>query len=318
MAFVAGDGGVLPEQWIRALGVRRHSIGGGRPAVGGMAAGAVAGVGVCGELSPMNVLVAGLTLHMRHRGLEVGGLVTLVAGHRRMFAEQREPGLRVVERRDGISRRLPGGIVMARITGGGKRTAMGVFMAVGALRPGVGAGEFVSGGGMVEARDVFPFGCGIGDRVAALAFVAQLAFVPVFVAGRACGAQPEVSAAQILHEDALAGGGGNPVGIVTAVALQTGMAAFERIACLTMIEILQADIPADGDELLAVVLGVALAALVVAPRLSHQGRVQPLVHGEPLFDLGVTAGALQLVLAAAADVTAGAVCRPVEFGVGFG
>jgi Spy/CpxP family protein refolding chaperone len=46
--------------------------------------------------------------------------------------------------------------------------------------------------------------------------------------------------------------------------------------------------------------------------------VQPPVRGEPLSDLGVTTGALQLALAAAADVTTGAVGGPVEFGMGFG
>jgi hypothetical protein len=46
--------------------------------------------------------------------------------------------------------------------------------------------------------------------------------------------------------------------------------------------------------------------------------MQPLVSGEPLSDLGVTARALELALAAAADVTTGAVGGTVEFGVGLG
>ena len=94
------------------------------------------------------------------------------------------------------------------------------------------------------------------------------------------------------------------------------MTAFQRVAGLAMIELVDTDIPADGNEFLAVVLGMALAALVVAPRRAHERRVQPLVGGEPLPDLGVTAGALQLALAAAADVTTGAVGRTVELGVG--
>jgi hypothetical protein len=85
-----------------------------------------------------------------------------------------------------------------------------------------------------------------------------------------------------------------------------------------MIEILEAHIPADGYELLAVMFGMAFPALVVAPHLPHQRWVQPLVGSEPLFDLRVTASTLQLVLAAAADVTTGAVGGPVEFGMGFG
>ena len=82
VALVAGDGGMPAEQWIQAFGVRHHGIGGRLPAVGGMAACAVPRVGTCGELPPMDVLMAGLTLHVRHRGLEIGGLVALVAGHR--------------------------------------------------------------------------------------------------------------------------------------------------------------------------------------------------------------------------------------------
>ena len=46
--------------------------------------------------------------------------------------------------------------------------------------------------------------------------------------------------------------------------------------------------------------------------------MQTLVRREPLFDFQVTTGALQLAIAAAADVTTGAVRRPVELRVRFG
>jgi hypothetical protein len=46
--------------------------------------------------------------------------------------------------------------------------------------------------------------------------------------------------------------------------------------------------------------------------------MQPLISGEPLSDLSVTAGALQLALAAAADVTTDAVGGTVELSVGLG
>jgi hypothetical protein len=85
-----------------------------------------------------------------------------------------------------------------------------------------------------------------------------------------------------------------------------------------MIEFLETHVPADGDELFAVMLGVALRALVVAPVLAHQRWVQPLVCGQPLLDFQMTGGALQLAIAAAADVTTGTVRRPVEFRVGLG
>src|ERR1017187_4675503 len=212
---------MLAEQWIQALGVRRHGIGGGPPAIGGMAASAVARVGTCGELPPMDVLMTGLTLHVRHRGLEIGGLMALVAGHRRVLAEQRDLGFGMVERRDGVSGGLPGRIVMARIAAGGKRAAMRVLVTIAALREGdagiaddlggrigrgqrgvalralhlgVGAGKFIFSRGVVESRDVFPFRGRVGNRVTTLAFLAQLTFVPIFVARHASCAYRKIGA----------------------------------------------------------------------------------------------------------------------------
>src|ERR1019366_526933 len=346
VALIASYRGMLAEQWIQAFRVRQHRVSGRLPAIGGMATGAVARVGACGKLPPMDVLVAGLTLLMRHRGLVVGGLVALVAGHRRVLAQQREFRLGMVERRERISRRLPREIVMTRIAARGERTAVRILVTIGALRKrdsgvadrlcvgigrrqramalgaihlGMRARQLVFGRVMVESRDIFPF----GDRVAARAFVAHLPLVPVLVARRAGCAQSQVGAAQVLHEDHLAGRRRNPLGIVAARALEPRMTAFQRIARLAMIEVIQADIPADRDELLAVMLGMALRALVVAPRLAHphlihQSRVQTLVRREPLLDLRVTTGALQLAIAAAANVTTGAVRGPVELRVRFG
>src|ERR1035438_8733846 len=179
----------------------------------------------------------------------------------------------MVECRDGVSSRLPDGIVMARITAGGERAMVRVFVTIGALGEGdagvaydlcggigrvqrgvafgtlhldVGAGKFVFGRGMVESRDVFPFGGRVGYRMTTLAFVAQLTLVPVFVARHAGCAQSKKAAAKVLHEDDFAGGGRNPLGVVTAVALETGVAAFQRITRLAMIELVDTDIPADG------------------------------------------------------------------------
>jgi hypothetical protein len=54
------------------------------------------------------------------------------------------------------------------------------------------------------------------------------------------------------------------LGIVAALAGQTGVAALERVARLAVVKLLQADVPANGDEILSVVLGVALEADVLA------------------------------------------------------
>src|ERR1035437_8313637 len=99
-----------------------------------MASGAVASVGACAKLRPMDVLVAGPKMRIRHRGLEVGIFVALVVGHRRVLAEQRELRLGMVERRERVFRRLPDGIVMTRIAGGGEGNAMRGPVTIGALR----------------------------------------------------------------------------------------------------------------------------------------------------------------------------------------
>ena len=134
VALVASDGSMLAEQWIQAFRVRQYRIGGRLPTIGGMAAHAIARVGGCGKLSPVNVLVADMALRMCHRGLVVGSLVALVAGYRRVFAEQREFRFGMVERGARISRRLPGGIVVTRVAAGRERTTVRVLVAIGALR----------------------------------------------------------------------------------------------------------------------------------------------------------------------------------------
>src|ERR1035438_3517130 len=101
---------------------------------------------------------------------------------------------------------------MTRVTAGGERAVMRVLVTIGALGEGdsgvtyalgggigrgrrgvalsalhlgVGARELVPGRGMIESRDVFPFGGRVGNRVTALALVAQLTLVPIFVARHA-------------------------------------------------------------------------------------------------------------------------------------
>src|SRR4051812_39830831 len=155
--------------------------------------------------------------------------------------------------------------------------------------------------------------------MAILAFTAELAIVPVFMAGETGGSETEISATRIFDEYSLAGGGREACGIVAAVALESGVAAFERVAGFAVVEFFETDIPADGHELLAVVLGMAFGALIVALRTGHEQGVESLFGGQALADFGVAAGALEfMIAAAAADVAADALRRPIEFGVSFG
>jgi hypothetical protein len=105
---------------------------------------------------------------------------------------------------------------------------------------------------------------------------------------------------------------------VAANALEARVTAFERVAGFAMIEIVDVRVPADGNELLAVVLGVALAAFVVGMGGGHEGWVKSSFRGEALADFGMTAGAFELALSAAADVAVGAMGGAIEFGMRFG
>ena len=147
---------------------------------------------------------------------------------------------------------------------------------------------------------------------------AELSLVAIRVTGGASCAQAEIAAAQIFHADGLARGGGNPRGSVTGIAFPPGVASGQRVAGLAMIEFVQAHVPADGDELFAIMLGVALTALVVAPGGAHQRRVEPLFRGKALLDFRVARSALQFMLPAAANVATGAMRRSIELGMDFG
>jgi hypothetical protein len=182
----------------------------------------------------------------------------------------------------------------------------------------VRASELEFGRGVVKPGDVLP----LCRCVAALALVAQLPSMLVLVASETGLPQPEVRAAQVLHENCFSRGGRNAIGCVAAAALEAGVTAFQRIAGLAVVELIQADVPADRHELGAVMLRVAPGTLVVPPgdacHWAHQRRVKSRVRRQPLLDFHVTASAFELALAAAADMATGAVRRAVEFGVSIG
>jgi hypothetical protein len=99
--------GVLAEQRVGTAGMRGDGIGGLLPPVHVVAAGAVTAIGAGDELSAVNILVARLALIVRYRGLEIVGLVALLAGQAVVFAEQRELSLGVIERGGDVAGGLP-------------------------------------------------------------------------------------------------------------------------------------------------------------------------------------------------------------------
>lgn len=104
---------------------------------------------------------------------------------------------------------------------------------------------------------------------------------------------------------------------VAALALQARVAALQWIPRLAMVELIQADLPEDRDEILAIVLGVALDAGVVAGFLRHQHGMQSLLSGQAPGDFDMTPGALKLASTRSAHVAtramSGAVKRLMSF-----
>ena len=180
-------------------------------------------------------------------------------------------------------------------------------------RMGVGSGQLEFGRGVVEPPGVFPF----RSRVTALAGGSQLALVLVAVTARAIASEPQIGAAQVFHKDAAPGFGRDARGVVALIAGQARMSALQRVAGLPMVELIQADIPADGDEVLAVVLGMARGALVVGAAGLEQGGVQALVASQAAADFGMAGEALELASAGRGQMATAAMQRVVQSVVGF-
>jgi len=208
-------------QRIRAGSVLLHGEGRWFPALHVMTRGAFSAVGTFGELAVVRIgLVAVHALGESQRFLKVASGVALGAINRSMFAEQREPGLRVVEAFVHALQRdfLPSTRAVAGLAGLREAAAMRVLMAVGALakrnsnilrlavvpigvalgalRLDVQAGQGIAGLGVIELADVDGFP--IFHVVARLAVRPQAPFVLVFMARDASRGQAEIGACQIL------------------------------------------------------------------------------------------------------------------------
>jgi hypothetical protein len=136
--------------------------------------------------------------------------------------------------------------------------------------------------------------------------------VLVDMTGAALTAQAQVRLFQILHLDDFSLDRLHSQRIVTAGAGETGVAAIQRVPGLAVVELVQADVPADGNEFLAVVFGVAFDALFLAAGLAQERWVQALVRRQSLTDFGVAGETAELPLAGAGYVATGAVSRAFE------
>ncbi len=280
MAFRAGYGCVLCLEGVLRRRVLLDAEDGRSKALDRVTRGAFSGIGPGFELARMGVLVTVHALCVRHGCLEVAFGVALAAGNGLVLAQKRIFRLRVVEafetldvlpvggRVAGLARRGEAALVRIGVAGcalfegkadefdiGFRIRQRGMALLAGDFL--VRAGQRVLGCRMMEARGRLP----ALECMAAGAIGAQLPVVFVAVATGAVAGQTEIRAIQILDEDAGAGSQRNVIGFVALLAGHGGMAAFEHIARLAMIEGFAAGFPMDELKALAVVVRMALCAL---------------------------------------------------------
>ena len=265
------------------------------------------------ELSVMRVgLVAIRAFCESHSLFEVRAVMTALAGHCCVLAQQRIPGLEMVEGR-GDLHRFPVGDVVARpaacvecspvriaMAGSavGESDAFVLDVAGRSLGPGVAlcAFDFLMRSLQPELRAaVIEMGRFLptGSIVAALARGAQLSMVRVGMAVDAFPAQAQIGPAQVLHGYGLDCGLGDVRRLVTVLAGKPGVFPLERIAGAPVIEAPDGSIPVDQGEVAAVVFGMALGARFRRRVLSDQGCVQAALITQAQLDVFVTIQAFE-------------------------
>ena len=95
------------------------------------------------------------------------------------------------------------------------------------------------------------------------------------------------------------------------------MTAIQRVSRLAMVEFVQTDVPADRDKFLAVMLGMAFDALILAAALSQQRWMQSTIRRQPLPDFPMAGETAELALAASCDVATRAMRGPFQRRVSF-
>jgi len=328
VALCAFEAGMSALQGIRAQGVFLHREGGRLPSFDRMTGGALASVRALGELPVVRIgLVAIHALREDKRLLEVSTGMALGTVDRNVLALERELRLEVIEALVHRLHRdlLPSARVVARLAGlAAKAAAVRIFVAVGALvernanilrlaigsidmtlgalHLGVQSGQQIARLRVVELGDVDTLP--VFEVVTLLTSRPQASFVQIFVTASACSRQTEIRTTEVLDLDRRPFSRGDMRRIMTFVARQAGVLAFERIASFVMVEGL--DVPLDEGEVFSVVLGVAARAFLAGAGRDVIGGVQPAMGSKPGRNFRVTVETLQRRLPAKL-VAAGAV-----------
>lgn len=175
---------------------------------------------------------------------------------------------------------------------------------------GVQSGQRIARARMIEMPRPHRNGFPVIKVVALQAILSETSIVKIFVTGHACLRNPQEGLAQILLLYVRALGGGDFIGQVALIAGQAGMFAFQQVSGFFVIELVR--IPLDQRKIFAVVIRVAAHAFLAGARGDVIGPVQSALGGDSRANIGVTADALELRLAAPDFVAIGAVQGPVQ------
>lgn len=317
MALCTFQLGMPTLQRIRRRRVVLHRERRRLPSVDRMATRAFPAIGPVRELASMGIGLVTVHALRKHQGLfEITVRMALDASDSRMFTQQREFGLRVIEL---LVHRFRGNAFpavrgVASLASLHEAPAMRIAMAVGAfpegdsrvsrqiVRPGrvallasdlrVQAGQRVPRLRVVKLGGVDRFP--IREVVALCAILSKPAFVSILVTGSTRRGDAQERVVQVdLDRRALRSR--YVARRVTLAAEQAGMLPLERVACLPVIKTFR--VPLDDRKVLAVVLGVAGYALLARSGSQVVGRVQSFVRRQARPDLGVALQALERGLA---------------------
>lgn len=129
--------------------------------------------------------------------------------------------------------------------------------------------------------------------MACLAVAAELSLVEIFVTGKTASRESQKTLVQVFVANQLAQRGLDEGGVVTLLALQAGMFAFQRISGFTVVELLSRGFPANELEVFSVVFRMAADAIFVrAIRADHRS-VEALLRGKALLDFSMAIQAFQ-------------------------
>lgn len=164
---------------------------------------------------------------------------------------------------------------------------------------------------MVEVGDDLP----VPGGMALLALLPEPSLMLIGMTSRALARYPEEGAIEVFDANGQFVSNGDMTWVVTFVAGERGVFAFEDPSGFRVIELLQRRLPFDQLKIFAVMLRVTRAAFLAATSLFHDSSMVSMARANPGCDLGVAIEALEGSFTDAEFVTRGAITSSGERGV---